>query len=405
MIQALRGMKDVLEESEKFTRVVSVAKELAQRAGHSYIQTPVLEETKLFLRSVGNSSDIVNKEMYNFTDKGGNEVCLRPEGTAGVARAFVERKLDRINSQNRFFYYGAMFRYERPQKGRFRQFNQFGCESFGEPSMYEDARLIHLAAKIFTTLGISYRLEINSLGCPTCMGAYKKKLVEFLSAHEHEICDACKIRKATNPIRALDCKEESCQKVYESAPKIADNLCPACQSDFDKLQALLRALDLGFTINKNLVRGLDYYNKTAFEFVCAGLGAQNAIAGGGRYDALIETLGGKPTPAVGFAFGIERILDLITDAANEKIGVYFGALSEQALEQAFVLSQTCKAKNYLDTSPKSLRNHLKNADKKGFKYCAVIGEDELKTNKVWIKNMQTNDETTLDQDKLGSYVD
>ncbi|MDR2034734.1 MAG: histidine--tRNA ligase [Helicobacteraceae bacterium] len=400
MITALRGMKDIIDDAPKYQRILNTAIDCAKRYGFSLIETPILEETALFKRSVGESSDIIGKESYQFIDKGGLDVSLRPEGTAGVVRAFIEKKLDRSNATHRFFYHGAMFRYERPQKGRHRTFHQFGVESFGEKSVYEDAAIIALARDIFDSLDIAYNLEINSLGCPNCMPSYKNKLVRFLENHSTDLCDDCKRRKDTNPIRALDCKNEACQKIYQNAPLIADYFCGECKSDFETLQTILAHNGIKFAHNKKLVRGLDYYNKTAFEFVSKDIGTQSAIAGGGRYDKLVEQLGGKPTFAVGFALGVERIYDLV-DSPKEgrekegREGVYIGAIDPSAIDDVFQYATRLrkKIKTFVEYEPKKLAAHLKNADRLNAKICAVIGEDERKSGAIWIKNLESGAES------------
>ena len=392
-IKALRGMKDILPPlSYKYLAFIQQASQIAQNYTFEYIEPPLLEETQLFKRSVGESSDIVGKEMYQFIDKGGNDVCLRPEGTAGVVRSFIEHKLDRKGGVHRFYYYGAMFRYERPQKGRFRQFHQFGVESFGEASVYEDAAIIILAKEILDSFHINYTLAINSIGCPSCLPDYKKKLIDFL-AQKEDICDDCKRRRTTNPIRVLDCKNKTCQNIYNEAPKLLDHLCESCQRDFEKLQETLRAEDVAFVIDDRLVRGLDYYTKTAFEFISSELGAQNAIAGGGRYDNLVEFLGGKPTPAVGFAIGIERILDLI-NTPQQREGFYLGSMLEKAIDRLFHLAiqKRRSTKLYVEYRPKSLKAHLKAADKQNAKYACIIGEDELQQGTIWIKDLEAKKE-------------
>ncbi|NOZ90810.1 MAG: histidine--tRNA ligase, partial [Epsilonproteobacteria bacterium] len=265
MINALRGMKDLsFEESERFVYIINTATNIAKKYGYNYIETPILEETKLFKRSVGESSDIVGKEMYQFEDKGGNDVCMRPEGTAGVVRAFIQAKLDRRqNEKFKFYYYGPMFRYERPQKGRLREFHQFGCESFGESSVYEDFTIIEMIGDIFKALGIGYSLKINSLGCSECMPQYRESLVNFLESCKDELCEDCNRRIETNPIRVLDCKNEKCQTLLQNSPKLIDSLCDSCDSDLKSLVRLLQSENIDFEIDTNLVRGLDYYNKTA----------------------------------------------------------------------------------------------------------------------------------------------
>lgn len=398
MISSLRGMNDILSEDyERFTYFISVATKVAQRYGFHFIETPLLEETALFKRSVGESSDIVGKEMYQFIDKGDNDVCLRPEGTAGVVRAFVQKKLDRAGGTHRFFYHGAMFRYERPQKGRLRQFHQFGVESFGEASVYEDASMIMMASDILKELGIGYRLQLNSLGCNECMPPYKENLVNFVTKFKDEICEDCTRRVATNPIRVLDCKNEKCQDIYKDAPKLINSLCSSCDSDFIVLKNILTQNSIDFEIDTNLVRGLDYYSKTAFEFVSDNIGSQSAIAGGGRYDRLVEFLDGRPTPAVGFAMGIERLMELIVMPEVKKDGYYLGAMDDEALDMIVKIAHKKRKDDIvtLEYKTKNLKNHLKAADKANVKYCAVIGSNEIKDGTIWVKNLEDKTENTI----------
>jgi histidyl-tRNA synthetase len=394
-------MNDILSEDyERFTHFISVATKIAKRYGFHFIETPLLEETALFKRSVGESSDIVGKEMYQFIDKGNNDVCLRPEGTAGVVRAFVQKKLDRAGGVHRFFYHGAMFRYERPQKGRLRQFHQFGVESFGEASAYEDASMIMMASDILNELGIGYRLQLNSLGCSECMPPYKENLVDFVTKHKDEICEDCTRRIATNPIRVLDCKAEKCQDIYKEAPKLLNSLCSSCESDFATLKEILQQNEIDFEIDTNLVRGLDYYSKTAFEFVSDNIGSQSAIAGGGRYDRLVEFLDGRPTPAVGFAMGIERLMELIVMPEVKKEGYYIGAMDDEAQDLVVKIAQKKRKSDIviLEYKTKNLKNHLKAADKANVKYCAVIGSDEIKNGTIWVKNLEDKTENAILRD-------
>lgn len=404
MINALRGMKDLtFEESERFVHIVTTATGIAKRYGYSYIETPILEETKLFKRSVGESSDIVGKEMYQFEDKGGNDVCMRPEGTAGVVRSFIQAKLDRRqNEKFKFYYYGAMFRYERPQKGRLREFHQFGCESFGEASVYEDFTIIQMIGDIFNALGIGYKLQINSLGCPQCMPPYRQNLINFLTECKEELCEDCNRRIETNPIRVLDCKNEKCQSLLVDSPKLIKNLCSSCDDDFTKLERLLKSENIEYEVDTNLVRGLDYYSKTAFEFVSNEIGSQSAIAGGGRYDRLVEFLDGKPTPAVGFALGIERIMELVKMPEVERNGYYLGAMDEEAIDSLFPLASKKRAthKVTVEYAPKKLKAHLKNADRVNARYCAVIGEDEFKDGTIWVKDLVEKREVVVGWEEL-----
>ena len=398
MIQSLRGMNDILSEDyERFTYFINTATDVAQKYGFHFIETPLLEETALFKRSVGESSDIVGKEMYQFTDKGENDVCLRPEGTAGVVRAFVQKKLDKAGGTHRFFYHGSMFRYERPQKGRLRQFHQFGVESFGVDSVYEDATMIMMVSDILKRCSIGYRLQLNSLGDQNCMPQYRNSLVSFIESCEDEICEDCKRRKVTNPIRVLDCKNEKCQTLYENAPKLLNSLCDGCENDFSKLKKILDDNEIKYEIDTNLVRGLDYYSKTAFEFVSDDIGSQSAIAGGGRYDRLVEFLDGRPTPAVGFAMGIERLMELIVMPENRREGYYLGAMDEEAVD--LIVSLTHKKrqseKTACDFKAKNLKNHLKGADKVNARFCCVIGSDELANSTIWVKDLENKTEETI----------
>ena len=403
MINPLRGMKDLtFEEAARFNHIIKTASSIAQRYGYGYIETPILEETALFKRSVGDSSDIVTKEMYQFEDKGGNDVCMRPEGTAGVVRAFISAKLDRQPIKQKFYYYGPMFRYERPQKGRLREFHQFGCESFGEASVYEDFTVITMISQIFEALGIGYALKINSLGCPECMPPYRNNLVSFLSNIKSDLCEDCNRRIDTNPIRVLDCKNEKCQSMLAASPKLIDNLCDTCDTDFKKLTALLDNAGIAYEIDTNLVRGLDYYNKTAFEFVSSEIGAQSAIAGGGRYDRLVEYLDGKPTPAVGFAIGIERIMELVKMPDLQREGYYMGAMVPEAIEKVIALANAKRKtdKVTVEYSSKGFKSHMKGVDKSNARYALLIGEDELKNGTVWIKDMESKEEKTVLIDDL-----
>ena len=404
MINALRGMKDLLfEDAKRYRHIVETMSEVAENYGFEYIETPILEETKLFKRSVGESSDIVGKEMYQFTDKGGNDVCMRPEGTAGVVRAFVQAKLDRRQGQKvRCFYHGPMFRYERPQKGRLRQFHQFGVESFGTAEVEEDFTLIVMLAEIFDRLGIRYRVKINSLGCAACMPPYRQSLVGFLEGIAEELCPDCRRRIATNPIRVLDCKNENCQALLETAPKLNEELCESCDRDFTRLRKLLEESGIHFEVDTHLVRGLDYYSGAAFEFVSDEIGAQSAIAGGGRYDRLVEFLEGRPTPGVGFAVGIERIMELIDPPEPEREGYYLGAMLPEAVDALLPLARRLRREHraVVEYVPKGLKGHLKGADKARVRYAAVIGEDELSAGMIWLKDLTTKEEKVLPVDEL-----
>jgi histidyl-tRNA synthetase len=327
---------------------------------------------------------------------------MRPEGTAGVVRAFVSNKLDRQQTKHKFFYYGPMFRYERPQKGRLREFHQFGCESFGEASVYEDFTIISMMSQIFDALGIGYELKINSLGCKECMPKYRENLVSFLNGVKDSLCSDCQRRISTNPIRVLDCKNETCQELLQNSPKLIDNLCDECDSDFTKLTKLLDSSSIGYSIDTNLVRGLDYYTKSAFEFVSNQIGAQSAIAGGGRYDRLVEFLDGKPTAAVGFAIGIERIMELVELPEAKKDGYYLGAMVPEAIDSLLLLANKIRKshKVTLDYNSKGFKSHMKGVDKSNAKYAILIGEDELQNDTIWLKDIESKEEQTIPLDSF-----
>jgi histidyl-tRNA synthetase len=397
-IQSLRGMNDILgNDSELFTYFIENASKIAKNYGFTYLETPILEETALFKRSVGESSDIVNKEMYQFIDKGENDVCLRPEGTAGVVRSFVQNKFDRAGGTYKWYYYGPMFRYERPQKGRLREFHQFGCEVFGIDSVYEDANIIMMIKEILDFFGIGFTLQLNSLGCPTCMPTYKENLIKVLSNIKTELCEDCNRRIETNPIRVLDCKNEKCQSLLVDAPKITDNLCEKCDTDFEKLKEILDFNNISYVIDSNLVRGLDYYSQTAFEFTSNEIGAQSAIAGGGRYNRLVEFLGGRSTPGIGFAIGIERLLELIKPKDIKSDTIYLGAMSEEALNtlSKVAIEKRKTTKTVMEYSSRSFGKHFKIAEKQGANIVALIGEDELKNGTIYVKNIDTQEEQNL----------
>ncbi len=397
-IQSLRGMNDILgNESKLFTYFIENATRISKNYGFTYLETPILEETSLFKRSVGESSDIVNKEMYQFIDKGKNDVCLRPEGTAGVVRSFIQNKSDRAGGTYRWYYYGPMFRYERPQKGRLREFHQFGCEVFGISSVYEDANIIMMLKDILDFFQIKFKLQLNSLGCLTCMPHYKNNLVKHLTNLKKSLCEDCNRRIKINPIRVLDCKNENCQKLLYNAPKITNNLCKKCDDDFEKLKEILDFNKVDYDVDTNLVRGLDYYSQTAFEFSSNKIGAQSAIAGGGRYDKLVEFLGGRPTPAIGFAIGIERLLELVKINDSNEDTIYLGALNEEAVNTLTKIASKKReyTKTIIEYTPRSFGKHFTIAQKQGANVVALIGENELKDNTIYKKNLKTGKEETV----------
>lgn len=397
MIKALRGMKDIIDNGDLYRDIIKICEETAQNFGYKFVEIPKLEETSLFIRSVGESSDIVNKEMYEFKDKSDNSICLRPEGTAGVVRAFIEHKFDKAGGVRKYFYHGSMFRYERPQKGRFREFHQFGIECFGENSVYEDASVIIIGSLILKNLGIKTTLKINSLGDKNCMPIYKEKLVKFLNSQT--LCDDCQKRIKTNPIRVLDCKNEACQKALQNAPLITENLNDECKNDFEKLKEILTKNNIEFEVDPKLVRGLDYYTKTAFEFVSDELGSQSAVLGGGRYDNLVEYLGGKPTFGVGFALGIERVMEILSirNKEEKRDGIYLCALNDKFIDEIYSLGLNLRKKYKVEVSygAKNPAKHLKSADNLNKLIFLCIGDNEFKNNEIWYKNLENGDDQKI----------
>lgn len=400
MISALKGMKDLLSiEARLYERVIKACESVARNYGFEFIATPHLELSALFKRSVGESSDIVGKEMYEFIDKGENSVCLRPEGTAGIVRAYIEHKFDKTQSVKRWFYHGSMFRYERPQKGRLREFHQFGVESFGVKSVFEDATLILMLAQILAKLDIKAKLKLNSLGCEKCLPEFRAKFLEFVSA-KSDFCEDCKRRKELNPIRMLDCKNEHCQGLLVGAPALKECLCAECQSDFESLQRLLSANGVEFELDDKLVRGLDYYSKTAFEFESDEIGAKAAVAGGGRYDKLISYLGGKEGFGVGFAIGVERLMAILAqkEQSQKRSGVYLCALDSAFITRLFTLANSLRQRHkvHLSFEAKKLAKHLNLADLSGAKIFLCMGENEAKENKLFYKNLESKEERQIE---------
>lgn len=400
MISALKGMKDLLSiEARLYERVIKACESVARNYGFEFIATPHLELSALFKRSVGESSDIVGKEMYEFIDKGENSVCLRPEGTAGIVRAYIEHKFDKTQSVKRWFYHGSMFRYERPQKGRLREFHQFGVESFGVKSVFEDATLILMLAQILAKLDIKAKLKLNSLGCEKCLPEFRAKFLEFVSA-KSGFCEDCKRRKELNPIRMLDCKNEHCQGLLVGAPTLKECLCAECQSDFKNLKELLGANGVEFELDDKLVRGLDYYSKTAFEFESDEIGAKAAVAGGGRYDKLISYLGGKEGFGVGFAIGVERLMAILAqkEQSQKRSGVYLCALDSAFITRLFTLANSLRQRHKVNLSyeAKKLAKHLNLADLSGAKIFLCMGENEAKENKLFYKDLESKEERQIE---------
>ncbi len=412
MINIPKGTKDVLPaDSYKWQYVEGVARETARLFNLKEIRTPVFEHTELFLRGVGDTTDIVTKEMYTFRDKGDRSITLKPEGTAGAARSFIENGLAGGVLPAKMYYIIPAFRYERPQAGRLREFHQFGVEIFGAEGADTDAEVIALADSLLKNLGLRVKLHINSIGCPACRAAYNKALREYFSPHLEALCYDCKTRFEKNPLRLLDCKEEGCRKINAAAPTILEYLCPDCAAHFEALKTYLSLAGIAYEIDPRIVRGLDYYTHTVFEFVSDDIGAQGTVCGGGRYDGLIAELGGAPAPAVGFAAGIERLL-LVMEATGVEIPrpegptAYLAGLDDACREKAFGLCVKLRAAGIAaetDHMKRSVKAQFKYADKLGAKYVAVIGGNELESGAMNVKRMATSESETVTFENAVEY--
>ncbi len=405
MFNIPKGTKDVLPfEAYKWHYIEGAAREVARVFGLKEIRTPTFEHTELFLRGVGNTTDIVNKEMYTFIDKGNRSITLKPEGTAGVARSFVENSLYAQPLPIKTYYITPVFRYERPQSGRLREHHQFGVEIFGSSAPEMDAEVISLAKSLFDKLGLTdLTLNINSIGCPVCRAEYNKALREYFSKHINNMCPTCKDRLDKNPLRILDCKEEKCIEINKNAPKTIDYLCDDCQAHMAGLEKNLSAMQIEYVINPYIVRGLDYYTRTVFEFVSNSIGSQGTVCGGGRYDNLISEVGGKPCPAVGFGMGIERLILTLENLSkmpdsDEVLDIFVGYIGENAkLEAIKLVSNLRKAGISADTDymDRSVKAQMKYASKLPSKFTTVLGDNEILENKAEIKNMLSGETQTL----------
>lgn len=396
--QAPKGTKDILPEgSYRWQYIEAAIRALVHKYGFLEARTPVFEHTELFLRGVGDSTDIVQKEMYTFLDKGERSITLKPEGTAGLVRMFVEHKLFADTQPTKIFYLTSpIFRYERPQAGRLREHHQFGVELFGSAQPSADAECIALLMELFASLGCSeLRVLLNSIGCPSCRPAYHQALKDYFKTHYHELCDSCKTRYETNPLRILDCKTPRCIELRQDAPKILDYICDDCRVHFEGLQSLLTGICIPFDIEPSLVRGLDYYTKTVFEVVSDRIGAQGSVCGGGRYDGLVEQLGGPSVPAVGFGLGMERLLLLLEQSGIEiekphRFDLYIASYGAAARERAFLLADALRKRGLcveLDHMERSMKAQFKYADKIGACYVLTLGDDELFSGKAVLKHM------------------
>ena len=415
LTQAPKGTKDVLpSQSANWQTVESVVRDICARFGYREIRTPVFEHTELFLRGVGDTTDIVQKEMYTFTDKGNRSITLKPEGTAGVVRSFVENSLYADAQPTKMYYLNCpVFRYEKSQKGRLREHHQFGVEVFGSQGPGIDAEVITVALSLFHALGINgLALNINSIGCKQCRPAYNAALREYLKQREQELCRNCQERMVTNPLRALDCKEESCKEIVRNAPVMLDCLCDDCASHFEGLKKRLEAAGIQYSVNPFIVRGLDYYTKTVFEIISTDIGAQGTVCGGGRYDGLVEELGGPSMPGIGFGLGLERLL-LVLESLGIALpqptlcDVYVCTLGEAAAVEGFCVTKRLRdagIKAECDHMARSLKAQFKYAGKLGVKYVAIIGDDELEKGVCMLRDMAKSEEKTVPLAELNQII-
>lgn len=403
--KAIKGTKDVLpSEVYKNQYIEATCLTVAENFGYKEMRTPVFEHTELFQRGVGDTTDVVQKEMYTFDDKGGRSITLRPEGTAGAARSFLENGLSNEALPQKICYLTSCYRYEKPQAGRLREFHQFGIECFGATSPLADAEMIALAKRIFDELGVKdLHLELNSIGCPTCRAEYHKALKEYFASRVDELCDTCRDRLDRNPMRILDCKSPVCSEIAKDAPVVLDYLCDECKEHFEKTKSYLDAMNIEYIVNPQIVRGLDYYTKTVFEFVADSIGAQGTVCGGGRYDGLIEELGGQHTPSLGFGMGLER-LQLVMEAQGcefpepSRPDLFIVAMGDKATLKAVEIAKDMRDEGYsvvYDLNGRSLRAQMKYADKISAKYNVVIGDNEVDTKSAVLKDMATGEQSNI----------
>ncbi len=409
-IKAVRGFKDILpEESAKWHLVEEVAREVFRNFGFSEIRTPVLEKTELFARGIGEQTDIVEKEMYTFEDRNGERLTLRPEATAGVVRAYIEHKLHGKGGVIKLFTMGPMFRHERPQKGRLRQFHQIDVEVLGSHAPMADAEVIWSAWQILEDLGVEgLRLELNSLGCPNCRPAHREDLLTYLDNVKDELCDDCNRRRERNPLRVFDCKNEQCRTALKLAPLMKHYMCPDCAQHMGQVMDLLEGASIPFVWNPYLVRGLDYYTRTTFEIVAQGLGAQSTVAAGGRYDGLVKELGGPDVPGVGMAIGVERLLLLLGEPVEqEPTDLFVAALGRDAREEAIPWLKELRSMGFIvqmSYEDKGLKAQLRQADRMRARYCLIVGEDELDEGVAKLRCMVDGSQEEIDLDGVAAAV-
>ena len=410
LIKAVRGTKDIIgEEAKKYTYISNVAQKMFENYGYNFVKTPIFEETELFKRGIGEATDVVEKEMYTFKDRGDRSITLRPENTASLVRCYLENAIYAKEEISRFYYNGSMFRYERPQAGRQREFNQIGLEVFGEKSPKVDAEVIAIGYKFLEKLGISdLEVKINSVGSKESRTIYREKLIEHFSKHLDDMCDDCKDRINRNPLRLLDCKVDRNKDFYKSAPNIIDFLFEDERKHYEDVKKYLDIFGIKYTEDPTLVRGLDYYSSTVFEIVTNKLGSQGTVLGGGRYDNLLKELGDKDIPAVGFATGVERIMMLLGENyPKNNPDVYIAWLGENTSETALKIAESLRdndIKVYIDYSEKGMKSHMKKADKLSVRYCIILGEDELNKGIVLLKDFSTREQKEIKIEEIINYI-
>ena len=411
---AQKGTRDILPaEIYKWHKAERVFADVCHDFGYEEIRIPTFEQTDLFQRGVGDTTDVVTKEMYTFNDKGGRSITLRPEGTAGVVRSYIENGMASLPSPVRMFYSITAFRYEKMQKGRMREFHQFGLEAFGSEGPAIDAEIISVVDVFFKKIGLkNIKLCINSIGCPACRNRYNKMLKDYFRPHVSTMCEDCQARIEKNPLRMIDCKIDGGKEVVQNAPRLIDYLCEDCKAHFEDLKSRLDAIGIKYEIDPNIVRGLDYYTRTVFEFVSENVGTQGTICGGGRYDGLVENCGGAPTPGIGFAMGVERLLleaeaQGIEFEKNDSVKIYLAGMSDAANEKIAKICYELRINGIgceTDLMNRSFKAQMKYAGKSGIPYLAVIGDDELASGKVNIKKMDDGSQTEIELDKITDFL-
>ncbi len=412
--KAPRGTFDIVyPDSEKLERILQIGYEILIRHGYRRISTPIFENTEVFRRGIGEDTDIVTKEMYTFEDRGGESLTLRPEGTAPVIRAYLERSLYSGGIPQKLFYFGPMFRRERPQAGRYRQFHQLGAEAIGSDDPAIDSEIISIPDIYFKELGLrKYRVVVNSIGCLNCRKPYIERLTAFLESAKHDLCNDCKKRAKRNPLRIFDCKEEACSEALLKAPLMPDFLCEDCRAHFDSVLEMLKVLGVSYEVEPRLVRGLDYYTRTAFEFIFEGLGAQNAVCGGGRYDYLAEALGGPPSGGVGFSVGIERLLRAIElegacPVVLPRLDVFVAWIEGTSRKQVLEILASLRRERLCadsDFMGRSLKAQMKHANRLGARFVVIVGGEEQKRGEVVLRDLDSSEQWTVGRSKLAQKI-